>query len=196
MIIENSFEQLCDEWFVAKAGVPSASHFDDIVTPKGEPSASAVKYMYRLAGEHIAGRADSYMSYDMKRGIELEPEAVRFFEFTHDVELEKVALCYYDERRDRLCSPDRLGLEIKCPKMETHIGYLLKGVFPRIYIPQVQGSMYITGYDHWWFMSYYPGLPPLEIKVKRDEKFISALAKELDNFIIKLTMTIKKLKEA
>ena len=196
MIIETGFEQLSDEWFTAKAGTPSASHFSEIVSSNGELSKSATKYMYRLVGEYIVGREDSYMSYDMKRGIELEPEAVSFFEFTHDVELEKVALCYYDERKDRLCSPDRMGLEIKCPKMETHIGYLDKGVMPYIYIPQVQGSMYITGYDHWWFMSYYPGLPSLEIKVKRDEKFISRLSKELDGFIIKLAMTIKKIRGA
>ena len=195
MIIETGFEQLSDEWFAAKAGIPSASHFSEIITPNGDPSKSQTPYMYRLAGEYIAGGAESYVSYDMKRGIELEPEAVKFFEYIHDVELEPVALCYFDERKDRLCSPDRLGLEIKCPKMQTHVGYLIKGVLPYIYLPQVQGSMYITGYDYWWFMSYYPGLPPFEIKVKRDERFISALAKELDGFVIKLAMTITKVKE-
>jgi len=196
MIIETGFDQLTDEWFEAKAGIPSSSHFDEIITPGGEPSISATQYMHRLAGEYIVGRADSYMSYDMKRGIELEPKAVKFFEFTHGVELEQVALCYHDERKDRLCSPDRMGLEIKCPKMHTHVNYLLKGTVPRIYWPQVQGSMYITGYDYWWFMSFYPGLPPLEIKMKRDERFISALAKALDEFVIKLALCIRRIKEA
>ena len=196
MIIETGFEQLSDEWFAAKAGIPSASHFDKIITTKGESSDSAIQYMHKLAGEYIIGKADTYMSYDMKRGIELEPEAVKFFEYTHGVQLEKVALCYYDERKDRLCSPDRMGFEAKCPKMHTHVGYLMAGVLPYKYFQQVHGSMYITGFSLWWFMSFYPGLPPFEIKVKRNEKFISALAKELDKFIDELVRTIRKLREA
>jgi len=196
MIIENSFNQLDPEWFKAKAGIPSASRFNEIIKPTGGASDQSQNYMYRLAGEYLIGCADSYMSYDMKRGIELEPEAVAFFEFTHGVELEKVALCYYDERKDRICSPDRIGLEIKCPKMHTHIDYLMKKKLPLIYKPQVQGCMYVTGFDYWWFMSYYPGLPPLEIKVRRDENFISELHERLEGFIIDLSITIRRLKEA
>ena len=201
MIIETGFEQNTDAWFDAKAGVPSSSHYDEIVTTKGEPSKSAEAYMHKLAGEHIVGiDQDGYMSWDMKRGLEMQPKAERFFEYTHDVKLEHPAMCYLDERKDRLCSPDGLmpeiGLEIKCPKMHTHVGYLMAGVLPYKYFQQVHGSMYITGYSHWWFMSFYPDLPPFEIKVRRNEKFISALAKELDKFIDELVKTIRRLKEA
>jgi len=199
MIVETGFEQNSDAWFDAKAGVPSSSRFADIITTKGEPSISTDGYMYKLAGEYIAGiDRNNYMSWDMKRGLEIQPRAERFFEFTHGVKLEHPAMCYLDERKDRLCSPDGLmpeiGLEIKCPKMKTHVGYFIDKALPYKYFQQVHGSMYITGFKYWWFMSYYPGLPPFEIKVKRNEKFISALAKELDKFVDKLVMTIRKIK--
>ena len=201
MIIETGFKQNSEEWFDAKAGVPSSSHFSDIITTKGAPSKSAEKYMHKLAGEYIAGISQNeYMSWDMQRGLEVEPEAAKFFEYTHDVKLYYPAVCYLDERKDRLCSPDGLmpemGLEIKCPKMATHVGYLMAGVLPYQYFQQVHGSMYITGYNHWWFMSYYPGLPSFEIKVKRNETFISALASELDKFIDNLVSTINKVRGA
>lgn len=197
MIVENSFKQLSDKWLEAKAGIPSASSFAEIITTKGESSKQAEKYMYKLAGETILGRAsETYSNWNMQRGIELEPEAIERFEFVHRTKTERVALCYFDERKDRLCSPDGMGLEVKCPLMETHIGYLMANKLPTAYFQQVHGSMYITGYDYWWFMSYCPGLPAFEIKVQRDEKFISALAKEIDSFVIKLAMTIKRLKEA
>ena len=195
MIVENSFIQRSEAWFIAKAGIPSASSFDKIITTGGQPSEQIEKYMFKLAGETILGRAsETYSNWNMKRGIELEPEAIERFEFVHRTEIERVALCYFDERRDRLCSPDGMGLEVKCPLMETHIGYLMANKLPTAYFQQVHGSMYITGFKHWWFLSYYPGLPAFEIRVKRDEKFISALAKEIDSFVIKLAMTIRKIK--
>ena len=199
MIVETGFEQNSNQWFDAKAGIPSSSHFNEIVTTKGMLSKSVEGYMHKLAGEYIAGiNQDEFMSWDMKRGLEIQPKAERFFEFTHGLKLDHPAMCYLDERKDRLCSPDGLmpeiGLEIKCPNMKTHVGYLMAGVLPYKYFQQIHGSMYISGFKYWWFMSFYPGLPPFEIKVKRDEKFISVLAKELDNFVPKLAAMIRKLK--
>jgi len=40
-----------------------------------------------------------------------------------------------------------------------------------------------------------PGLPPLILSIKRDEKFLSALATELDKFCLELAQMIKKIKE-
>jgi len=199
MIVETRFEQNTDEWFDAKAGVPSSSHYDEILTTKCVPSKSADGYRYKLAGEYFLGiDHDEFFNRDMKRGIELQPKAESTFEFKHGVKLDHPAMCYLDERKDRLCSPDGLmpetGLEIKCPKRKTHIKYLIEGVLPYSYFQQVHGSMYITGFKEWWFMSYYPGLPSFELKVKRNEKFISALATELDKFIDNLISTIRKIK--
>lgn len=185
-------EQNSQEWMEARAGIPTSSCFGQIVTPKqGKASAQAQKYLYTLAGERIAGvKADSYNGFWMERGLEIEAEARNLFQVIRDVEVKQVGLVYPDERKLWACSPDGLmeleGLEIKCPAMHTHVGYLLAGELPADYIPQIQGSMLITGFMAWWFMSYYPGLPPLMIKVKRDNEFCAKLKVALEEFCQRL----------
>lgn len=181
-------EQQSQEWFEARAGSPTASCFDQIITPKtGKPSAQAQKYLYTLAGERLAGtKAETFQSDWMKRGTEIEQEARDLFQMVRDVEVKQVGLIYPDERKLFSCSPDGIleteGLEIKCPAMHTHVGYLLNGGLPGEYIPQVQGSMLITGFMTWNFLSYYPGLPPLIVKVNRDDAFCAKLLVELKAF--------------
>lgn len=193
-------EQMSEQWFAEKAGKPSASNFDKIITTKGEPSKMAKKYLYQLAGESITGlKTESYQNAAMLRGIELEPQARSLFEMIHDVEVKQVGLCYPDEQKKYLCSPDGLledaGLEIKCPEIHTHVSYLIEGKLPTDYFQQVQGGMAVTGLPFWHFMSYFPGLPPFIIKVERDDAFISKLKTELDVFCFDLVTTVKKLKE-
>jgi putative phage-type endonuclease len=193
-------EQLSDEWFAARCGVPSASRFNKIVTTNGDRSKQATAYMYQLAGERIIGKAEeTYMSASMQRGIEMEPKARQLYEMINDVDVQEVGLCYNDEHKQCSCSPDGLidpkGLEIKCPEIHTHIDYLLRGKLPTAYFQQVQGSMLVTGYDEWDFMSYFPGLPPLIVTVERNENFITALSEQLDEFCFDLAITTRKLKE-
>lgn len=76
------------------------------------------------------------------------------------------------------------GLEIKCPAIKTHVKYLLDNKLPTSYIQQVQGSMYVTGFDYWYFMSYCPGLKPLYVKVERDQEFIDKLDEHL-HYVVK-----------
>ncbi len=191
--------QLSPEWFALKAGVPSSSDFNKIITTKGDRSDSRKNYLYQLAGEKIIGhRNESYVSYAMKRGIVLEPEARALYSFIKEVDVETVTIVF-NESRNQACSPDGLmhkkGLEIKCPELHTHVKYLLSGKLPTTYFQQVQGSMYITGFDSWDFMSYYPGIDPLIIEVERDDKFIDKLTEEMESFLYDLAITTRKLKE-
>lgn len=196
-------EQGTPEWFEARAGIPTASCFDKIITPKTlKPSKSAENYLYQLAGERLSGMcADTYQSAAMARGSELEAEARLFFEIQTGLEVQQVGIVYPDEKRQAGASPDglmpeiRKGLEIKCPVMHTHIAYLLSKDIPRDYIAQVQGSMWVTGYSSWYFMSYYPGLPPLIVEVERDDKFCAALKVELDAFCERLNEVEGQLRE-
>ncbi len=201
MIVSNVV-QMSEEWFVEKAGVPSASHFGEILSATGKISKQSKNYMYRLAAERILGRSiETYQSADMKRGIELEPKARSLYQLRKLVEVKEVGMVYPDEQKKYSCSPDgdipqkEKGLEIKCPKEHTHIDYLLNNKLPAIYFPQVQGSMAVTGYKTWDFMSYCPGLDPLIITIERDEKYISALKEQLDEFCFKLAKITKQLKE-
>jgi len=199
MIIVNDIEQGSPEWFAARAGVPSASCFDKIVTSKGVRSKSRKDYLYTLAGERILGtKAETFQSAAMERGIEMEEEARLFYELTSGVEVQQVGLVYRNDKKLFSCSPDGLmgnkGIEIKCPSLHTHVGYLLADKLPTKYVQQVQGSMLVTGFDSWVFMSYYPGMPTLIIEVERDADFCGKLAVELGSFCIDLEEITKKLK--
>ena len=191
-------KQLDETWWKAKCGLPSAGSFDQIVTSKGEPSKQKQKYLYQLAGELVSGiKPESYTNQAMLRGIEMESEARKYFEFVNDVEVNQVGLVYYDEQKQFSCSPDGLledaGLEIKCPLIHTHVGYLLENKLPTDYFQQVQGSMFVTGFNFWNFLSYYPGLPSLMIQVERDEKFIEKLKAEISKFCFELAEITTKL---
>jgi hypothetical protein len=126
----------------------------------------------------------------MARGIELESDGRALFELIHDVELQQVGLVYRDESRRVLCSPDGLldgaGFEQKNPMLKTHVKYLLNGTLPSDYFQQVHGSMWVCGFDTWYFMSNYPGMPPLILKVNCDEKFIVKLDIVMKEFLDEL----------
>lgn len=201
MIPVDDIIQGSDAWFQEHAGKPGASSFNKIVTTKGEPSKQAKEYAYQLAGEYILGTVEQgYTSHAMQVGVEREEEARNRYSFDYDADIVQVGMIYLDERKDRLCSPDGLiegknkGLEIKCPMLKTHVKYLLDGKLPTEYFCQVQGSMYITGFDTWDFFSYYPGIDPFKITVERNDEFIEKLDTALDEFCFQVVKLIKKLK--
>lgn len=198
-MISHDAPQGTPEWMAARCGIPSASRFDMIVTTKGEPSKQAQKYLYQLAGERVSGKTEeTYQNAAMQRGIEMEAEAVALYEMLR-FKTTEVGVCYPDEKKLVAASPDRLVgndglLEVKNPLIYTHVGYLLEGTLPMDYFQQVQGQLYVTGRKWCDFMSNYGGLPPLIIRVERDEKFITALDSELKKFCAELAIVTEKIR--
>ena len=190
-------QQGTPEWYAARCGRPTASSFDKILTSKGEPSKQRTKYLYQLAGETITGKPEeSYSNGAMQRGQELEAEARNFYELVTGDTVQQVGFCLSDGYG---CSPDGLvgekgGLEIKCPSIAVHVSYLLDGKLPIEYFQQVQGNLLVTGREWWDFVSYYPGIKPLLIRVERDHGFINLLRKELETFCSELVELIEKIK--
>ena len=177
------------EWFALRLGIPTASEFDQIVTPKtGKLSASARKYAYRLVAEkllHETMQTLDGVAY-IERGKELEPQAVRQYEFENDVETVPVGFITTDDgligaSPDRLIKGRRMGLEIKCPAAHTHIGYLLDGHDEK-YRPQVQGQLFVAELEQADFYSFHPRMPPATIRTPRDEPFINLLSSALVEF--------------
>jgi|26BtaG_2_1085354.scaffolds.fasta_scaffold11698_3 putative phage-type endonuclease len=188
------------EWLTERAGIPTSSSFDMIVTSAGKPSKQRQKYLYTLAAERITGvKTEHYQSVAMQNGIALEDEARSMYEFITGNEVKQVGACFPDEKRRCASSPDGLigkdgAIEIKCPSAHTHIEYLLKGKLPVTYFAQVQGQMFVTARKYVHFFSYYPGLKPLLIKVEQDKDFIMALAIELEIFCKELDEVTERLK--
>ena len=182
-MIVHEMEQRTPEWFAVKANIASASMFDQILTPKKrDPSKSRFGYMNQLLANWLTGGTEevSFISEHMQHGIDTEDEAVAWYEM-NVAEVRRVGFCVRDDRLGG-CSPDALvvgqekGLEIKCPKASVHMQYLLGQTLPTAYIMQVQGSMWVTGYPRWDFLSYHPDFnDQLLITVERDEQYMAAL---------------------
>ena len=186
-------EQGSEEWLQARLGIPTATCFENIVTATGKKSSAQIKYMAELIEESIIGLQDeSFKSRFMERGNQLEPLARSAYEFITGNAVTQVGGVYLDENKEVMVSPDGLipelkkGLEIKCPKMSTHIRYLLEGGVPSEYIIQVQANLWVTGYDTWDFVSYCPEYQkqPLYIfTAHRDQALMTAFNKLIPQFL-------------
>lgn len=186
-MIRVDVEQGTQAWQDARIGLPTASNFDRILTPKTmKLSASADAYAFQLLAEQALGYPmDAASSGFMERGKDMEQHAVAFYELQRDVTTERVGFVLRDDRRVG-CSPDRFVgtdglLEIKCPSAAVHIGYLLDGGIG--YRAQVQGQLWICERDHIDTLSYHPELPCALRRETRDEPFIAALSAAVDQFL-------------
>jgi len=179
-----------DEWHSARMGIVTGTGYGSILTPGTmKKSASSIPYMAKLLAEYVTGeRQDKFSTTDTERGNELEPVAGRMYEAITGHTIEHVGMVYRDEARDRACSPDGLildrakGLEIKCPQLKTHIGYVLKNALPNDYKLQVHGCMYACDIDEWDFMSFHPNFRPLLLTIERDQKIDDAIHGAVDVF--------------
>ena len=202
MMIVLDAEQGSNEWLQARLGIPTASMFSNIITPTGRAS-TGEGYIKQLAGEWLIGEPDVdavFETYWMKRGKELEPEARALYCMMRDVEVEEVGFVYKDAMRRYGCSPDGLigedgGWECKTPKLSTHLDYLMAGVVPASYIPQIQGCMWVCDRQWWDFMSFHPLTEPLIVRVERDEIYIKTLEGLMGPFLAKLNLMKKKVEK-
>jgi hypothetical protein len=201
-MIEHEVVQGSPEWLALRMGIPTASEFDQIITPaKGELSKSARPYMMKLLAEWCLGESmDDISNLEwVERGKELEPEAVRFYEFTQGVKTRAVGFITTDDGRCG-ASPDRLiigvaaGVEIKCPKANTHAGYYFDG-FGEKYKVQVQGQMYVGQLEYVERYSYFPKFTPKIERTYRDGPFIRKMGDALTQFCDELDALKVKARE-
>jgi hypothetical protein len=189
------------EWMQARAGIPTASEFDQLVTPEFKIRTGEMRKSYlakKLAEAWLGGPLPQFNSFDMDQGNILEEEAIPWYELEFGTTIERVGLLTTDDGRIG-CSPDGLlkdgGIEIKCPLVQTHIGYLLAGELPKQYAAQVHGSMFVSGLPRWTFISYHRKLPALHLIIERDSAIDSAIQKALAEFLADFDASMKQLEE-
>jgi len=180
-------EQGTPQWVEARLGIPTASRFDKIITPKTlQLSKSADMLICQLIAEKLLGQfQDSEESDWMNRGSNLEDIAADDYAFSQDVDLKRVGFITTDDGLIG-CSPDRLivgrnaGLEIKNPSAHVHISYMLdpNSLFEK-YKCQVLGSLWITRFDYWDLMSYHPYLPRVVVTCMSDDLYYDAVDKAM-----------------
>lgn len=188
MIEVFDFEQSSPEWFAARAGIPTASEFSTVMA-KGKDGGASVtrgKYLRQLAGEILTGEVapEGYSNAHMERGKEMEAEARSLYAFTSDADPQLVGFIRNGRKGG---SPDSLigdvgGLEIKTAIPAVQIERLQRGGLPAEHKAQVQGNLWVSEREWWDFVSYWPKLPPLIVRVYRDETYIAQLAKAVDAF--------------
>lgn len=187
-MIELDLIQGSDAWHKARAGIPTASQFAKVITAKTlKLSSQADAYENRLVAERVSGHPcdDFGGTYWIERGKELEGDAVQLFGMLTGREVRHAGLILCDDKSfggspDGLIVGHKRGLELKCPKPETHVGYLLNptGAYED-YKPQVQGNLFISGFDAWDVVSYHPDFRLSIYTAEPDKEYQAALADAL-----------------
>lgn len=201
------------EWHQARAGCITASMFETARAKlksgsnKGQPTAAALDYAFRLAVERISGEPldGGFETWQMKRGHELEPEARMEHELQSGLIVQTAGFVTTDDgafgaSADGLINDDG-GSEYKCfvspEKVRAfHIDNDASGI-----IDQVQGCMWITG-RKWWHIGMY--CPALEAAGKqlwwrqfeRDDNYIEQMEAELWEFKLLVDQYEAKLRSA
>ncbi len=204
-MIIHDIEQGHIDWFKLRMGIPTASELGNLLTPefelrKGEMPKS---FVYSKVAEAWSGRPlISTGNWNTEQGQILEDEAIPWYALEYDKKIKQVGFITTDDGRFG-CSPDGLirsddcdsehfkiinglgyecGIEIKSPAAHTHCKYLCMGVLPKEYVAQVYGSMFVTGFKKWIFVSYRRGFPALVLEIQRDDKAMNAIGAAVDAF--------------
>lgn len=201
MKIHTDIEQGSPEWLALRLRKATASEFASVLA-KGQGK-TRTAYMRRVIAETLTGKpVETYRNAHMDRGTEQEPLARFAYEAATDHELQRVAFIEHDSVRAG-CSPDSLivgkrrGLEVKCVIPTMQVETILAGEYPSEHKAQIQGSLWITGYETWDFCSYSPDMPPhlrtYIFTVERDEDYIRRLAAEVIVFLREVDEIIERL---
>lgn len=192
-----------EEWLRIRAGIPTASEFANLVTPLGKAKTGEMPetYLARKLAERWTGAPlpTTYSGGGLEQGNLRQDEAIPWYALARRRNIRPVGFILTDDGRVG-CSPDGMfddgtGLEVKCPDLHTHVKYLLRSELPPEYVPQVQGSMWVTGAKRWEFLSYCRNFPPLVLTVERDGAFQEILSEALDAFLVRLEAGYAKLVE-
>lgn len=192
------------EWFQCKTGIPTSSNFSKIITPTGAFSKSKTTSEYAnqlIADIMLGGCVEEHIpSSWMERGVIMEQEARTSYEFITD-NIVKHGGFITDDKRRWGCSPDGLtdtngGLEIKCPSPKVHMTYLLDNTIEKDYKPQYQGQIFVAELDYVDMFSFHPDLPPVRIRMGRDEEYLKKLEDGLHQFRDLMNVKIQKLIDA
>jgi putative phage-type endonuclease len=181
-----------EEWFAARAGKVTASRIADVLAKgrAGAPSATRAAYMGELVAETLTGQPCNAFqgNADTERGNELEPDARSLYELHTGALVDTCGLVIHPRIERSGASPDGLAgdglLEIKCPRIHTHLEYLLAGEPPLKYVPQMAWQAACAERPWVDFVSYCPQMPEdLRLFVVRYEPSITYL-REIEGAVI------------
>lgn len=184
-------EQRTPEWYNERLGKFTASGISNILGKQGLGK-TGESYCFEKAIELVFGidEDEKFESWDMRRGINLEPVAFeqfkvnKYFDF---IDVKQAFFFPYGE--DAGASPDGVTsdhgiLEIKCPRSAKFFNLMSKGAeaIDAEYYDQMQMQMLCSNSTHAYFFNYiiFKGQPMWhEIIAKRDEERIGLIKERL-----------------
>jgi len=161
------YAQRSPEWYAARLGIPTASNANKIITSAGKRASTARGYLCSLAWERLTGESTAPDLSRVKAvtdGLEREDTAADMFsKAMNGIHLERIGFCLTDNGKfgaspDRIIKGGNVGVEIKCPKGPTQLGYLLDGA-AEAYPAQIAGQFLVCEFDSIHFWSWHPQAP-------------------------------------
>jgi putative phage-type endonuclease len=206
--MSEQIEQRSADWFAARAGKFTGSKFVDVLARNkktGEPLKAYHDLIWQIVVERMTGQpVEGANGYALQWGTDVEPFAREAYEFETGNIVTESGFVLHPKYDFVGASPDGLigkllGLEMKCPKNSAvHLERFISGV-PEEYIPQIQGSMWVTGRECWDFVSFDPRMPEshrlLIIPVDRDEKIIQQIEESVLEAEVQVRLLMNKLME-
>lgn len=201
------FPQGSLDWLQSRAGKVTASCIVNVLAKiKTGEAAARRDYKAQLVAEILTGvpQGDTYINSEMQFGLDTEPLARAAYEAQEGVLVDQVGLVVHPRIERAAASPDGLvgdsGLvEIKCPKVATHLTYLLDGTAPAKYHGQMLWQMACCERDWCDFVSFRPDLPPelqlFKVRFPRDDKRIAEMEAETVIFLAEVDELVAKLRE-
>lgn len=190
--MQSNNEQRSQEWRNERFGKFTSSEIYKLMGVRGLGE-TGKGYAIQKAIEELYGEMEeNFTTYDMQRGIELEPLAFEKFKELKTGEFLEVEKCNFFNLSDHTgSSPDGLVsdnsvLEIKCPKSTTFFELVATGEINKNYFYQMQHQMMVTGKEKAYFFNYlvHEGLEFWhEITVPKCEKTISIMQERINEAI-------------
>lgn len=207
------YEQRSSDWFQAHIGVPSASRFATIMAKgkDGGESETRRTLMRAMAGEIITGQpAESFCSDAMRRGIEMEPEAIEYYENERGVDVMSVGFITRTIPREfgpeliAGASPDGLigfdgAVEVKTLKPELIVAAIDGGIVkaPSEHKAQLQGTLWVSDREWIDLIMFYRKMRPVPIiRVYRDEAYIRQISEAVEVFAYDLRKLLERIEAA
>jgi len=185
--------QRSDEWFEQRRGRFTASRISDLLGVKGLGKTGET-YAFEKAAEIVFGiEKDELVSWDIRRGVELEPYAFELFcELNKDENIQESMFFPYEDNAG--ASPDGLVgfdsvLEIKCPRPKKLFRLIADGVdaIDSNYIDQMQMQMMCTNSKQCYFFNYVEWGEEVfhhTLIVERDEERISLIKDRIKEAVV------------
>ena len=204
-MIIHDVEQRTDAWFALRRGMPTSSTFFSLVTATGRIPKSLTPYATDLAGQIVnpndTGSFTGNNATD--RGTELEPEAIKYYEYMTGNTVTEVGfvtddLLRYGTSTDGFIRKEGIA-ELKAFGTKNHINAVLHydstGEMLEERKPQVQGELMVTKFDWADLVYFHPEMRSIIIRVYPDLEYHALLKSQITRVLIERDRIVKVMRK-